>query len=164
MAYTRLIEKVALFYKLAKFGDQKDFIKALAQQPSLSGPLPAVPGSPGTMGGRPLTLSEKLTGKIQPPPSSMVPSIPTVSVEDLPKVQPSASLPPIDKTIQDQLNQLLVPTGSISPLKLDGVLGDKTRQALQTFQAKYNMPATPANIKSVYLKEKNPELETKAPF
>jgi hypothetical protein len=136
----------------------------------LSGPTTPVPGTPGTAGGRPLSLSEKLKGqpdKVQTlqeytPPNE---NIPTVNVEDLPKT-PQAPAAPTQavKDVQDQLNQLLIPTGTIAPLKLDGLLGDNTRKAMKAFQVKFNLPPTPANIKATLLKEHNLGLETKAPF
>lgn len=166
MAYNRLMEKVSLYYKLAQYGDRKNYLKAIGQA-SLSGPVPPIPGTP-------VSLGDKLKGTYHPvqSPTQTLPeytppadaAIPTINVEDLPKTPPTLQYPAIDKTIQDQLNQLLVPTGNIMALKLDESLGPQTRAALQAFQSKYNMPATPANIKAQFLKEKHPELETKTPF
>src|ERR1700729_4251133 len=135
MSYKRLIQQVNLFYKLAQYGDRSRFLNALGQAASLSGPTPPVPGSPGTAGGRPLTLEEKLRGQPNQTLNEYTPpaeaTIPTISVEDLPKT-PSAPVqaPKIDKEIQTQLNAILVPSGDILPLKEDGILGPETQKAL----------------------------------
>lgn len=80
------------------------------------------------------------------------------------KSKPSHSYSAIPKETQDQLNKLLVPAGNIMPLALDGQLGPQTAKAIEIFKSKYNVPATIRSIKEVYLKENNPEIETKTPF
>jgi peptidoglycan hydrolase-like protein with peptidoglycan-binding domain len=57
-----------------------------------------------------------------------------------PSTTKPAGLPTIDKTVQDKLNTLLVPSGEIMPLKVDGLLGDRTKSAIEAFKKKYNVP------------------------
>lgn len=50
------------------------------------------------------------------------------------------ALPTIDKSLQEKLNTILVPTGKINPLKIDGILGPSTQKALDEFRAVNNVP------------------------
>lgn len=142
-----LHKQVELFHKLAHYGDREVFLEAVAQQPSLSGPTPPPPGTPKP------TLRQFFS-----PPQP-----PTTTTEQTIVGNPPVQYPSIPTDVQDQLNQLLVPTGSIMPLKLDGKFGPLTQQAAKLFTQKFNKPATPANIKEEYLAMRNPELETKFP-
>ena len=103
--FDTLLKKAEMFEKLAVYGDRKDFLKALAYEPSPQGQAPATP---------------------------------------------PASYPAISPETQNQLNDLLVPGGEIFMLNPDGKLGPKTQAALAKFKAKYNMPATAANIKQMH--------------
>src|SRR5271165_1319922 len=74
---------------------------------------------------------------------SKQPAIPAPSQESIVKVPelqitPSKKYPSIPKDIQTKLNQILVPTGDIFPLKEDGILGSETQKALNAFKTKYD--------------------------
>ena len=162
-----LLKRVEVFEKLAVYGDRTAFLQSLSQnsewtstvksQPSLSGPMPAIPGSPGTPGGRKLTPGEQFSGMINTPAPTEAPTV------KMPEEQIKA-YPPVPEATQDQLNKLLVPSGNIMPLKLDGKLGPATKKALEIFKAKYQLPATVKNIKETYFKQVHPELSTSSPF
>lgn len=78
---------------------------------------------------------------------------------------PASKAQVISREIQDQLNQILLPYEKIAiPIKTDGILGPETQKALDAFKQTYSRPATPANIKEIYLQVKHPELVTKPPF
>lgn len=137
MSYERLLDKVELFYRLATYGKRKDFLKSLGQAPQM---LP----------------EQVIVGN---PPNA---SAPTTQV--LPEVV-EAYYPPIPAETQEQLSDLLVPAGLLAvPLKQDGKIGGETRKAMQAFIDKFHLPATPENIKAMWLKQRNPGLETKNPF
>ena len=153
--YKALIHRIQLFYKLALYGERDTFLNAIAQGITYNNPS-----------GGPLTEQERMEavkGKIPPPPPAALPAPTLIEVPE----QVITGTPPVQAIptdTQDQLNDLLVPAGLLAvPLALDGKLGPKTQQAAQAFKAKYNMPATPANIKAVHLKEYGPS-EVKSPF
>jgi len=138
--FNTLFKKIELFEKIAVYGDRVAFLQTLSQAapvPSLTTPgsgLGITPGTPGTPAGRPLTLSEKLTGQ------------PVYKPEELPKATtPSApaAYPSIPVNTQSQINQLmqdLIGTGKAvpsEPLKLDGQLGPKTQKAVETVLKQY---------------------------
>ena len=137
MSYERLLERVELFYRLATYGKRKDFLKAMGQTPQML-PEQVIVGNP--------------------------PSNAPTAKQVLPEVV-EAYYPPIPVETQGQLSDLLVPAGLLAvPLKEDGKIGPKTREAMQAFITKFNLPATPENIKGEWLKLRNPGLETKNPF
>lgn len=78
--------------------------------------------------------------------SAKQPSIPavqqdsTVKVPELTITPSKSKYPSIPKDVQTKLNQILVPSGDIFPLKEppDGILGPETQKALNAFKAKYN--------------------------
>jgi hypothetical protein len=167
--YDSLLKRAEEFEKLAVYGDRATFLQAIAQgqipvpQATLTGPTVKTPGSPGTPGGRKLTLREQLSGVEDKPLKSWKDM---VTKEDAPAppatVAPTA--PSVSKETQDQLNQILVPYGKILPIKVDGILGPETQKAISEFKKTYSKPGTADAIKEVYLQVKNPGLVTKAPF
>lgn len=171
-----LHKQVELFHKLASYGDRSAFLEAVAQQATLTGPMPPMPGTPKP------TLRQFFSPQKSTSPDATYPvskdmswtPVGVMPTKDLEKTQvlpeqkivgdlPAKQYPAISPEVQDHLNQLLVPGGEIMPLKLDGKLGPETQRAAQLFKQKYNKPATPANIKEEYLAAKHPELETKFP-
>ena len=66
--FSSLLKKVELFEKLAVHGDRKTFLQSLSQTAPSVLPYAGIPtpGSPGTPGGRPLNLNEKLQGGPDP--------------------------------------------------------------------------------------------------
>ena len=140
MSYDRLLERVQLFYKLAVYGNRDKFLQAMGQQVSTTN----IPFPGGGGAGYP---HHDRVEDVPPPSPPMINATP-VEITGTP---PKAQLPAIPLATQTQLSDLLVPQGLI-PIKLkeDGIVGDKTRQALTAFQTKYKMPATPANIKTVH--------------
>ena len=155
MAYNRLLERVELFYKMAAYGNRGKFLNSMAQTQTL--PEETIVGHPAANEQEEIELPEQtIVG--QPPKAGTPPT------QYLPEQKIVGEYAPISTEVQDHLNQLLVPGGAIAPLKLDGKFGPDTQKAMQTFKGKYNLPATPDNNKSVLMKEKHPELATKAPF
>ena len=149
MSYDRLLERVQLFYKLATYGKRDKFLRAMGQQGEVIHATPVtIEGTPPpVINATPVTI----TGT---PPPEMINATP---------VTISGTPPAVSAETQGQLNDLLVPKGAILPLKLDGLVGPQTQKAQDAFKAKYNVPATAANIKAVHLKEFGPA-STKAPF
>ncbi len=167
--FDSLLKKAELFERLAIYGDRKTFLQALAQTPSLTGPVPPIPGSPGTAGGRPLTLSEQLTGVINQPAHK--PEV-TSSEPTPPAAKPTSSYPYINPETQKQLSRLLIRDGLLMPkseyngegIKIDGSKGPETDAAIKKFVDKYKVPGTPQSIAATYMQTFNPGLETKTPF
>lgn len=114
-----LLKKTELFERLALYGDRRSFLESLAQEatPSLDG------GHSGNLATDPnMTLNPN--AKFGPPSP------------------PAAAKPSIPREVQQKLNDLLVSTGKIVPLKIDGILGSDTRLALNAFRKAYNVPAS----------------------
>jgi len=167
-----LQERVKLFYKLATYGDRASFLQSIGQQI----PIPKVPEGmewtpigvvpKGSLNTAPTQINlpeQVITGN---PPNPNAPqeiiNLPEQVITGTPPAQ--SYMLPIGKDVQGQLSDLLMPKGLIAvKLDEDGKIGPKTRQALVAFKQHYNLPATPQNIKAVWLKERNPELETKFP-
>lgn len=130
-----------------------DLSKMAQSLPSTTRPAGGVDLSP-TLTQKP-QQPEMQGGKwVEPSKSSPAQTLPETTV---------VGYPPIPKETQNQLNQLLVPTGKIFPIELDGKLGPETAKAIALFKSIYQKPATVAAIKDTYLAQKNPELETKFP-
>lgn len=132
-----LVKKVEVFERLAVYGDRSTFLKSLAQEfgPSLEGGFSAKPNEPNA----------------SVDPNAAAPS----GTVNLP-ADHITGYRPVDKNVQSMLNDILVPSGDILPLTLDGRLGPNTKDALAKFKAKYNKPASVAAITEVHNQVKNP--------
>lgn len=148
--FDSLLKKVELFEKLADYGDRKAFLQSLSQAyptPSLTGPTVPTPGTAGTPGGRPLSLSEKLTGqpKTDPRYIELAPGEGDPRYVELAPGEGETS--PISVQTQEKLNDLikdLVIGGKIAPmapLRLDGKMGPATQKALETVLKQWGQPA-----------------------
>lgn len=153
MAYDKLIERIGLYYKLATWGRQENYLKALGQTPSLTG-TPAIPGSPGTPGARPVSLQEQFKGQVtMPPPAPQ--TLPETTIKGYPAISPAT---------QAQLNDILIPLGLLVPPGLvpDGEAGPQTQAAMKAFSDRFKVPATPQEIAQMQAKLKeHPELAAK---
>lgn len=185
--YSDLLHKIDVFEKLAVYGDRKTYLKSLA---SSTIPVASLPGTlvnnlnslftlinnPNlelkyldTMEGGNVNV-DQLTSLVQSAPTTDPNATNLVNqiVSQLKQIKgpevDSGHYAPIPKETQDQLNKLLVPSGDIFPLKTDGLLGQKTKDAIDIFKRKYNAPGTVESIKEVYLRENNPDIVTKTPF
>lgn len=68
---------------------------------------------------------------------------------ELPNMTPNPNVKQLNKIspdIQDKLNELLVPTGKILPIKVDGILGPETRKAIDLFKKDHNIPSTTPDL------------------
>lgn len=114
-----LLKKTELFERLALYGDRRSFLQSLAQDagPSLDG------GHSGNLATDP-NMTVNPNAKFGPPSP------------------PAAGKPSIPREVQRKLNELLVSSGKIVPVKEDGILGSDTRLALNAFRKAYNVPAS----------------------
>ena len=107
-----LLNKVELFERLALYSDRRSFLEALSQQTwtdvgRQEGDVPEDAGIPA--------------------PQPEVPSVPTVSVESLPKVNTSPHGVPFNpdvKQVRAYLNQVF--KNQLPPITVDGFLGNET--------------------------------------
>lgn len=123
--YNALLKKAEFFEKLALYSDRRAFLQALAQ----SGPV----------------SQEEFHG--------------STMVGDSGEPSPAASKPapvsnPAILTMQTQLNDLLVSPGYNMPIKMDGIDGRQTQDALRIFKEKF--PKFPATMQGV-AKAHNPQ-------
>lgn len=159
MAHQRLLERVELFYKLARFGLRGDYLKSLGQEASMSGQVP-IPGSPGTPGGRPLSFDEKVRQMTGGRAVSTPATTPAPQTQTLPEMK-IEGYPPINPATQKQLSEVLIAAGLMSPpgLNPDGQVGPLTQAAMKAFTNKFKVPATPAMIASTHANLKaHPEM------
>jgi len=157
MSKKSIHEQVKLFYKLAVYGDRADFLNRIGQMlPSATRPAGGVDLNPTLA---PKQLQPELQGGkwVNPSDNAPAPQVQTLPEEKI------VGYPPIPTETQDQLNKLLVPSGKIMPLALDGKLGPETAKAVKLFKDTYKKPATVQSIKDTYLAEAHPEIETQFP-
>ena len=110
--YDKLIKKVEVFEKLAVYGDRSNFLKALAQEVT-----PTVGGTPE---------AEAYLAQFPQNSSAPAPAKP--------------QLPSIPLDVQEMLSKIVTVEGVGLPLQNDGQIGSKTKQALDAFRKKFNVP------------------------
>lgn len=122
-----LVKKVEMFEKLAVYGDRKSFLQALSQDAG---------------------ISKEPNYSAVPTDSSSTESNSTpwgqhnLLVDQKKNAPSKPNMPPVAKEVQSKLNELLVAAGKIFPLDVDGLLGPRTRKALDVFKREYNLPST----------------------
>jgi hypothetical protein len=122
-----LLKKAEVFEKLALYGDRKSFLNAIAQNYTPPREDSNVPWEGGSSQGPAATPTQTLKETV------------------------ITANPPIDSKVQKMLNDLLIPTGDIfPPLKLDGEMGPKTKEALQKFKARFGGNGTPQAVAQYY--------------
>jgi hypothetical protein len=118
--YNSLLKKIEVFEKLAVYGDRGAFLRNIAQDASYEG----FKGSTMVGDSAPETAPSSNVTKLK----ETVVTAPEQMTED----------------IQKKLNDILTPLavqGKIffAPLKLDGILGGSTRQALDTYKKQFGL-------------------------
>jgi hypothetical protein len=123
-----LLKRSISFERLALYIDQRSFLQAIAQVenfPSASNKGINAPYVDGTF---PQTNNVNTTTEDEV-------SSPIIQVPE----QTIVGYTPIPKDVQGQLNYIMTNEGE-SPIKIDGELGPQTRNAINEFKTKYNVP------------------------
>jgi hypothetical protein len=151
-----LLQKAALFEKLAVYGDRGSFLRAIAQE----SPVPLLDKNPGGWAKIPTP------GIPAPEPAAFGPSMdggsspldygssPGSNIKDFPaKSAPATNTGPSVTKIQNNLNYVLFgdPNNRLmpTPIKNDGIFGDETKGAVRLFKEKFPR-ATSLNGPALY--------------